>query len=208
MAADNKSLGRFHLDGILPAPRGLPQIEVSFDIDVNGIMNVSAKDLGTGKEQSIRITGSTKLSDSEIERMRKEAKEHEEEDKKRKEKIEVRNTADTLVHSTEKTLEELKDKFSSQDKENLQTALKELREALTGDDTETIKEKTDALTQVFQKVSTAIYQQAAQQHQQQQGPQTEPGDNWQGHPSDDDSTINADYKVKGEKKKKDKNSEE
>jgi molecular chaperone DnaK len=203
MAADNKSLGRFHLDGILPAPRGLPQIEVSFDIDVNGIMNVSAKDLGTGKEQSIHITGSTKLSDSEIERMRKEAKEHENEDKSRKEKIEIRNTADALVHSTEKTLEELKDKFSSEDKETIEKALKELREALTGDDTDKMKEKTDALTQAFQKASTAIYQQAAQQHQQQQGQGATQGDDaWQGHPSDDDSTINADYKVKGEKKKK------
>jgi molecular chaperone DnaK len=202
MAADNKSLGRFHLDGILPAPRGLPQIEVSFDIDVNGIMTVSAKDLGTGKEQSIRITGSTKLSDSEIERMRKEAKEHEDEDKKRKEKIEIRNNADSLVHSTEKTLEELKDKFSSDDKENLEKALKELREALTGDDTDKIKEKTDSLTQVFQKVSAAIYQQAAQHYQQQPGQGGAQGDAWQGHPSDDDSTMNADYKVKGEKKKK------
>ncbi|HIH29447.1 MAG TPA: molecular chaperone DnaK, partial [Thermoplasmata archaeon] len=202
MAADNKSLGRFHLDGILPAPRGLPQIEVSFDIDVNGIMNVSAKDLGTGKEQSIHITGSTKLSDSEIERMRKEAKEHEEDDKKRKEKIEIRNTADSLMHSTEKALVELKDKFSSEDKENLEKALKELREALTGDDTDVIKAKTDALTQVFQKASTAIYQQAAQQYQQQSGQGQTQGESWQGQPSDDD-TINADYKVKGEKKKKD-----
>ena len=204
MAADNKSLGRFHLDGILPAPRGLPQIEVSFDIDVNGIMTVSAKDLGTGKEQSIRITGSTKLSDSEIERMRKEAKEHEDEDKKRKEKIEIRNNADSLVHSTEKTLEELKDKFSSDDKESLEKALKELREALTGDDIDKIKEKTDSLTQVFQKVSAAIYQQAAQHYQQQPGQGgAQQGDAWQqGNPSDDDSTINADYKVKGEKKKK------
>ncbi len=201
MAADNKSLGRFHLDGILPAPRGLPQIEVSFDIDVNGIMNVSAKDLGTGKEQSIRITGSTKLSDSEIDRMRKEAKEHETEDKKRKEKIEIRNTADSLVHSTEKALVEYKDKFSPEDKENLEIALKELREALTGDDAERIKEKTDALTQAFQKASTAIYQQAAQQHQQQPGQGPSQNDSWQGQPSDDD-TINADYKVKGEKKKK------
>ena len=200
MASDNKSLGRFHLDGILPAPRGLPQIEVSFDIDVNGIMNVSAKDLGTGKEQSIRITGSTKLSDAEIDRMRKEAKVHEEEDKKRKEKIEIRNTADSLVHSTEKALVELKDKFTPEDKEHLETALKELREALTGDDTERIKEKTDALTQAFQKASTAIYQQAAQQYQQQgQGPAQ--GETWQGQPSGDDP-INADYKVKGEKKKK------
>jgi molecular chaperone DnaK len=202
MAADNKSLGRFHLDGILPAPRGLPQIEVSFDIDVNGIMNVSAKDLGTGKEQSISITGSTKLSDSEIDRMRREAKEHEDEDKKRKEKIEIRNNADSLVHSTEKTLEELKDKFSSEDKESIEIALKELREALTGDDTEKIKEKTDSLTQAFQKASAAIYQQAAQHYQQQPGQDATQGDAWQGNPSDDDSTINADYKVKGEKKKK------
>jgi molecular chaperone DnaK len=202
MASDNKTLGRFHLDGILPAPRGLPQIEVAFDIDVNGIMNVSAKDLGTGKEQSIRITGSTKLSDAEIDRMKKEAKEHEEEDKKRKEKIEIRNIADSLVNSTEKALQELKDKFSSEDKENLEKALKELQEALTGDDTDKIKEKTDALTQAFQKASTTIYQQAAQQQQQQPGQDTTQGDSWQGQPSDDDSTINADYKVKGEKKKK------
>ena len=208
MAADNKSLGRFHLDGILPAPRGLPQIDVTFDIDVNGILSVSAKDLGTGKEQSIRITGSTKLSDAEIERMKKEAKEHEEEDKKRKEKIEIRNNADSLVSSTEKTLVELKDKFSADDKENLENALKELREALTGDDTDKIKEKTDALTQAFQKASTAIYQQAAQQYQQQQpGQGTGQEDAWKGHPSDDD-TIDADYKVKGEKDKKKKKDDE
>jgi len=201
MAADNKSLGRFHLDGILPAPRGIPQIEVTFDIDVNGILSVSAKDLGTGKEQSIRITGSTKLSDAEIERMKKEAKEHEEEDKKRKEKIEIRNNADSLVSSTEKTLIELKDKFSAEDKENLEKALKELREALTGDDTDKIKEKTEALTQAFQKASTTIYQQAAQQYQQQPGQGAGQEDAWKGHPSDDD-TIDADYKVKGEKDKK------
>ena len=199
MATDNKSLGRFHLDGILPAPRGIPQVEVAFDIDADGILNVSAKDIGTGKEQSIRITGSTKLSDSEIERMKKDAKEHEEEDKKRKEKIEIRNTADALVHSTEKTVEELKDKISSEDKEKIEAALKELREALTGDDTETIKEKTEALTQIFQKISTEIYQQAAQQQQQQQAAGGDSDESWQGKPSDDD-TINADYKVKDEKK--------
>ena len=200
MATDNKSLGRFHLDGILPAPRGLPQIEVTFDIDVDGILSVSAKDLGTGKEQSIRITGTTKLSDSEIERMKQDAKEHDEEDKKRKEKIEVRNTADSLVHTTEKTVEELKEKISSEDKEKIEEALKELREALTGDDTNKIKEKTEALTQIFQKISTEIYQQAAQQAQQQQQAGGEGSDeSWQGQPSDDD-TINADYKVKDEKK--------
>lgn len=206
MAVDNKSLGRFHLDGILPAPRGIPQIEVAFDIDVDGILNVSAKDLGTGKEQSIRITGSTKLSDDEIDRMKKEAKKHEEEDKKRKEKVEIRNNADVLVHTTEKTIEELKDKISSEDKEKIDAALKELREALTGDDTEKIKEKTEALSQIFQKISAEIYQQAAQQYQQQQ--QTAGGEtdeSWQGKPSDDDdNTINADYKVKDDKKKDDK----
>ena len=206
MAVDNKSLGRFHLNGILPAPRGIPQIEVAFDIDVDGILNVSAKDIGTGKEQSIRITGSTKLSDDEINRMKEEAEEHEEEDKKRKEKVEIRNNADVLVHTTEKTIEELKDKISSEDKEKIDAALKELREALTGDDTEKIKEKTEALSQIFQKISAEIYQQAAQQYQQQQ--QTAGGEtdeSWQGKPSDDDdNTINADYKVKDDKKKDDK----
>jgi molecular chaperone DnaK len=205
MAADNKSLGRFHLDGILPAPRGVPQIEVAFDIDADGILNVSAKDLGTGKEQSIRITGSTKLSDTEIEKMKQDAKEHEEEDKKRKEKIEIRNNADALVHSTEKTLEELKEKISKDDKEKIEKALKELREALTGDDAKKIKEKTESLSQIFQKVSQAIYQQAAQQYQQQGAQQGTKGNTqWKGKPSDDDTTINADYKVKDEKKKKDK----
>ena len=202
MAADNKSLGRFHLDGILPAPRGIPQIEVAFDIDVDGILSVSAKDIGTGKEQSIRITGSTKLSDSKIERMKEEAKVHEEEDKKRKEKVEVRNTADALVHNTGKTMGELKDKFSEDDKKNIEKALKELRESLTGDDMEKIKEKTDALTQVLEKASTAIYQQAAQQQQQAAG-SNNTDESWQGKPSDDDKTIDADYKVKDDEKKDD-----
>jgi len=202
MAADNKSLGRFHLDGILSAPRGIPQIEVAFDIDVDGILNVSAKDLGTGKEQSIRITGSTKLSDTEIDRMKKEAKEHEEEDRKRKEKVEIRNNADGLINSAEKTLQELKDKFAQEDKENIEKALTELREVLTGDDTDKIKEKTDALTQALQKASAKIYQQAAQQYQQQQAGSDENKDeSWAGHPSDDDKTIDADYKVKDDKKK-------
>ncbi|MCX6664550.1 MAG: molecular chaperone DnaK [Euryarchaeota archaeon] len=202
MAADNKSLGRFHLDGILPAPRGIPQVEVAFDIDVDGILSVAAKDLGTGKEQSIRITGSTKLSDNEIERMKKEAKEHEDEDKKRREKVETRNNADSLANTTEKTLQELKDKFTTEDKEAIETALKELRNALTGDDTDLIKEKMDVLTKIFQKASSAIYQQAAQQYQQEHGTQNETTENnaWAGHPNDDDKTINADYKVKDKKK--------
>ena len=204
MAADNKSLGRFHLDGIPPAPRGIPQIEVTFDIDTDGILNVSAKDMGTSKEQSIRITGSTKLSDQEIEQMKKDAEEHAEEDTKRKERIETRNNADALIHTAEKTLKELEEKFTKEDKDNIENAMKELREALTGDDMDKIKEKTDALSEVLQKASTAVYQQAAQQAQAQQGQQTGQQDGtWSGHPEGDDKTMNADYKVKDDKKKDD-----
>ena len=203
MAADNKSLGRFHLDGILPVPRGIPQIEVTFDIDVNGIINVSAKDQGTGKEQSIRITGSTKLSDADIEKMKRDAKEHEEEDKKRKEKVEIRNNGDALVHTTQKTLDELKDKLSSEDKESIEKGLKELREALSGDDMDKIKEKTDALSSTIQKVSTAIYQQAAAAQQAAQQQQATSGGEGE-QPSGDDKTIDAEYTVKDKKKKTDK----
>jgi len=207
MAADNKSLGRFHLDGILPAPRGMPQIEVTFDIDVNGIINVSAKDLGTGKEQSIRITGSTKLSDDEITRMKREAETHAEEDKKRKEKVETRNNADALAHNVEKTLGEIKDKISEDENKNIENSLKELKKALTGDDLEEIKKKTDELSEILQKVSANLYQKAAEKaaSKQASGSTTEPKNNsWSGHPSGDDKTIDADYKVKDDKKKKDK----
>jgi molecular chaperone DnaK len=205
MAPDNKSLGRFHLDGILPAPRGIPQIEVTFDIDTDGILNVSAKDLGTGKHQSIRITGSTKLSDEEITKMKKEAEEHAEEDKKRKEKVEIRNNGDALAVNAKKMLDELKDKISDDDKKKIETSIKELQEALTDDNTETIKKKTEELQETLQKVSTQIYQQAAQQAQQQQAKtgQKKDDESWQGHPSGDDKTIDADYKVK-DKKDKDK----
>ncbi len=195
MAPDNKSLGRFHLDGILPAPRGVPQIEVAFDIDADGILNVAAKDLGTGKEQSIRITGSTKLSDTEIEKMKKDAEQHAKEDTKRKEKIEIRNNADALAHTTEKTLKDLKDKFNKEDQEAIEKALKELHEALSGDDIDKIKEKTDALQEILQKASQSIYQQAAQQQAQQQEASQKK------QSSTDDDTINADYKVKDDKDK-------
>jgi molecular chaperone DnaK len=204
MASDNKSIGRFHLDGILPAPRGIPQIEVAFDIDTDGILNVSAKDLGTSKKQSIRITGSTKLSDEEISKMKKEAEEHAEEDKKRKEKVEIRNNGDALAVSAKKMMDEFKDKISKDDKENIEKAIKELQEALTGDDTKKIKDKTDKLSEMLQKASTAIYQQAAQQAQQQQAGQAKQDESWSGHPQGgDDKTINADYKVKDDKKKED-----
>ena len=206
MAADNKSLGRFHLDSILPAPRGIPQIEVTFDIDANGIINVSAKDKGTEKEQSINITGSTKLSDEDIDRMKQEAKEHEGEDKKRKEQVEIRNNGDALAHTAQKTLDELKEKISDEDKENIEKALKELRETLSNDDTDKIKEKTEDLSKAIQKASTAIYQQAAQEaaaQQQQAAPKGDNKETWSGHPSGDDKTIDADYKVKDDKKKSD-----
>jgi molecular chaperone DnaK len=210
MAVDNKSLGRFHLNGILPAPRGIPQIEVAFDIDANGILNVSAKDKGTGKEQSIRITGSTKLSDDDIEQMKREAKEHEDEDKKRKEKVEIRNNGDALAHTAQKTLDELKDKLSSEDKESIEKGLKELRETLSGDDIEKIKEKTEGLSQIIQKVSTKIYQQAAQeaaQKKQASSDEEAKDESWSGHPSDDKKTIDPDYEVKGKDKKTNKNKE-
>lgn len=206
MASDNKSLGRFHLDGMLPAPRGIPQIEVTFDIDADGILDVQAKDLGTGKEQSIRITGSTKLSDEEISKMKKEAEEHAEDDKKRKEKVEIRNNGDALVHSAQKTLDDFKEKMSDDDKKSIENALKELRKVLSGDDTDKIKEKTDALTQALQKASTAIYQKAAEEASKKQaasGGKKEPSDeSWSGHPEDNDKTIDADYKVKDEDKEK------
>ncbi|HDO19471.1 MAG TPA: molecular chaperone DnaK, partial [Thermoplasmatales archaeon] len=133
LASDNKSLGRFMLTGIPPAPRGIPKIEVTFDIDVNGILHVSAKDLATGKEQSITITGSTKLSDEEIERMRKEAEEHAEEDRKRREAIEARNNADSMIHLAEKTLKDLGEKISGDDKKAVESAIDNLRKALTRD---------------------------------------------------------------------------
>ena len=196
MAADNKSLGRFHLTGIPPAPRGIPQIEVTFDIDVNGILNVSAKDLATGKEQSIKITGSTKLSDEEVERMRKEAEAHAEEDRKRKEKIETRNNAENLIYTAERTIKDLGDKISEEDKKAIDTKIDELRKALTGDNIEEIKKKTEELSSELQKIGAKAYQQAAAQGVDKEN--KEEKETWKGHPSDD-KTIDADYKVKDKK---------
>ena len=168
MASQNRLLGRFDLVGIPPAPRGVPQIEVSFDIDANGIVHVSAKDLGTGKEQSIRIESSSALSDQDIERMVKEAEMHAEEDKKEKEKAEVRNEADSMIYSTEKNIKDLGDKVSAEDKAKAEEALAELRKAVEGGDTQTIKDKTEALKQASYKIAEEIYkQQAAQQGAQQ-----------------------------------------
>jgi molecular chaperone DnaK len=164
MAADNKSLGRFDLTGIPPAPRGVPQIEVTFDIDANGIVSVTAKDKATGKEQQIRIQASGGLSDTDIQKMVKDAEEHAAEDKKRKELVEARNQADALIHSTEKALSEHGDKVGAEEKTNIETAIAALKESVKADDVEDVKAKTNALAQASMKLGEAMYkaQQAAE----------------------------------------------
>ena len=196
MAADNTSLGRFQLVGIPPAPRGVPQIEVTFDIDANGIINVTAKDKGTGKEQAITITSSTKLSDEEIEQKIKEAEMNAEADAKRQEEIEVRNNADSLIYTSEKTLEELKDQVSEDEKTKVEGLVSELRELIAGDDIDANKAKSDELSNVVQEIGAKVYQQAqaeAQAQAQQQGG-AEGAD--AGADKGDDDTIDADYEVK------------
>ena len=160
MAADNKTLGVFQLTGIAPAPRGVPQIEVTFDIDANGIVNVSAKDLGTGKEQHITITSSTNMSKEDVEKAVHEAEQYAAEDAKRKEEIDTRNQGDQMVYQTERTLEELGDKVDAAEKAEVESKLNELKETLKGSDTAAIKAATEALTQVFYKLSEKMYQQA------------------------------------------------
>jgi molecular chaperone DnaK len=151
-------LGQFDLVGIPPAPRGVPQIEVTFDIDANGIVNVSASDKATGKEQSIRIQASGGLSDADIDRMVKEAESHAEEDKKRRELVEMRNQGEALVHSTEKMLKDFGDKVSTADKSAVESAVEELKTALNGEDKDAIKQKVDALAQAAMKLGEALYQ--------------------------------------------------
>ena len=162
-AKDNKTLGRFHLDGIPPAPRGVPQIEVTFDIDANGIVNVSAKDLATGREQKVTITSSTNMSKEDIERAVKEGQQYAEEDKKRRENVEIRNTADQMVYQSEKIIREMGDKMESADKDELNSKLEALREALKGEDIEDIKTKQQELTNKFHEVSAKVYSSAAAQ---------------------------------------------
>lgn len=157
MATDNKSLGRFILDGIPPAPRGIPQIEVTFDIDANGILNVSAKDKATGKEQSIKIEGSSGLSKEEVEKLKQEAELHKEEDERKKETIELKNNAETLIYTTEKTLKEAKDKIPSDLKNKIEEKVKELKEIMTKDDIDAIKNKTEELSQSLQEVGSYLY---------------------------------------------------
>jgi len=161
MAADNKSLGKFLLDGIPPAPRGIPQIEVAFDIDANGILSVSAKDLGTGKQQSIKITATQKLSDKEVEKMRKEAEEYAEQDKKRKELVELKNQADSVVYSTEKMLSEYGDKVDKDTKEKVQKEVNEIKEIMKEEDAGKIKSKLEEANKVIQEIGMKMYQEAA-----------------------------------------------
>ncbi|MDR0386860.1 MAG: molecular chaperone DnaK [Treponema sp.] len=199
MASQNRVLGRFDLVGIPPAPRGVPQIEVTFDIDANGIVHVSAKDLGTGKEQKIRIESSSGLSDSDIDRMVKEAELHAEEDKREKEKAEARNEADTMIYGTEKNIKELGDKVNAADKAKAEEAIADLRRALEGGDTQAIKDKTEALKQVSYKIAEEVYKQSGAQ-QQGPGPDGQAG----GFQSQDggDNTKNAedvDYEVVDDK---------
>ena len=206
MALYNRTLGKFHLDGIPPAPRGMPQVEVTFDIDANGILHVSAKDMGTGKEQQIRIEASSGLSESEIDKMVKDAEAHAEDDSKKKEDVELRNQADQLVYSTEKSLSEHGDKLSPEDKGSIDAALTELKQALEGSDPGAIKSATEKLTQASQKLAEILYQQVqAEQAAAQPGPegtQEEPQGAEENNPGEtrkkknkDDGAIDADYEV-------------
>ncbi len=197
MAYDNVTLGRFNLVGIPPAPRGIPQIEVTFDIDANGILHVTAKDLGTGKEQKMTITAPLKMASDEIDRKIKDAEKYAEEDRKRKEKVEVTNQADTLIYSTEKTLKELGDKVSSDQKQKVEKAIEYAREAIKSEDVSRIKSAIEDLTKEMHAISTILYQQQAQQQQAQQGGQQE-------EPKEekkDEKVTDAEYKVVDEDKK-------
>jgi len=188
MAKDNKTLGQFTLSGIPSAPRGVPQIEVTFDIDANGLVNVTAKDRGTGQEQKITITGSTTLSDSEVDQMVSDAETHAEEDKAAKEAIEVRNNADTLAYQTEKMLGELGDETDESLKSEVTSAIANLREALEGDDTEAIKTKMEALQEKSMKLGEAVYAQA-------QAAAEASGEGAEGAAEGADDTEDADFEV-------------
>jgi len=201
MAAGNKTLGRFELVGIPPAPRGVPQIEVTFDIDANGIVNVSAKDLGTGKEQSIRITASSGLSEEEIQQAIKEAELHADEDKKKRNLVEAKNNADSLVYNTEKTLREMGDKVDAATKQSIEEHTQRLKTAMEGDDVEAIKRASEELMQASHKVAEAMYKQATQAgaatgegHEQQAGTAS-------GAPGADEEVVEAEFEEVDEDKK-------
>jgi molecular chaperone DnaK len=194
IAAYNKKLGMFELAGIAPAPRGVPQVEVTFDIDANGIVNVSAKDLGTGKQQSVQITGGSALAKDDIEKMVRDAEEYAEEDRRRREEAEVRNQADSLVYQTEKFLGENEDKVPEDIKSEVREALAEVKKALESNDTEAIKTASEHAAQVSQKMGTAIYQQA----QAQQAASQSESANGSSGTQDDDEVVEAEIVDEGD----------
>jgi len=196
MSRDNKNLGTFHLDGIPPAPRGVPQIEVTFDIDANGILNVSAKDLGSGKEQKISITGSSGLSKDEVEKLRQDAEAHAEEDRKAREAVEIRNNADNLAYQSEKQLRELGDKVPADQKQSLEEAIKKVRDSLAGEDVEAIKQAMEELQNRFQSISADLYKQAAASQS------TPPPESGESAGKGEEKVVDADFEVVDEDKKK------
>jgi molecular chaperone DnaK len=206
MATDNKSLGRFDLIGIPPAPRGIPQIEVSFDIDANGIVHVAAKDLGTGKEQSIKITATQKLNDAEIERMRKEAEVHAEDDKRRKEEVETINQADTLVYTAEKLFDDMKGKVSDSKLDEVKAEIEALKKLLQEDkkDASKIKTKLDEANKKIQDLSVEMYQKVAEEQQKKHEnagqPHEETSDDVDDSAEKDDNVVDAEFTEKSEEK--------
>jgi molecular chaperone DnaK len=194
MAKDNVSLGMFNLTGIPPTPRGIPQIEVTYDIDADGMLHVSAKDKGTGKEAKITITASTKLSDTEKDRMMREAEQFEEQDKKAREEAETRNSADSMIYTAEKTLKELDDKFTTEQKDNVKNSIEGLRKALAEKGLEEIKAKMEVLSKIIQEAGASVYQQATQQHQQ-AAPEQE------SESEENSKVVDAEYRVVDEEKK-------
>ncbi len=209
MANDNKALGQFDLVGIPPAPRGVPQIEVTFDIDANGIVNVSAKDKGTGKEQQIQIQASGGLSESDVEKMVDEAKTHAEEDKTKKESIEIRNQSDSMVYSTEKSLEEHGKKLEEEDREKIKMSIEELKSVLKEENasTENIKSKLDALNTSAMKLGEVMYKSSQEQTQQAESENTKQDDNSKSKTANaaNDDVVDADFEDVSEDKEKKQN---
>jgi molecular chaperone DnaK len=198
MAADNRSLGRFVLEGIAPAPRGIPQIEVTFDIDANGIVNVKATDKGTGKEQKITIQSSSGLSDSEIEKMKKDAESHAEEDKKKRESIDARNQADSLIYSTEKLIKDSKEKIAEDKQKQLNDGIDALKKALAEDNAEKMKTESEVLQKIVYEVSAELYKQDPQSDAANEG-----GADSNGEGAEQDNVVDADFEeVKDDKKEK------
>ena len=202
MSQDNKTLGRFELVGISPAPRGVPQIEVTFDIDANGIVNVSAKDLGTGKEQAIKITASTGLSEEEVQKMVDDAEKFADDDKKKRDSVEAHNQAESLIYSTEKSMGELGDKLPEEDKTKITACIEQLRKSLESDDVDAIKSDTEALVQASHKMAEILYSQQAQQQETSESD----SDNAKEPPktdktTDDNDIVDADYEEVDDSKK-------